>query len=583
MVFPKSPGGHNLPPIRPAIGPDAMSSATYSYRFRPPLNAPGARGAEPPRFRVSKSDGMIIERDVAVTLRDGVRIYVDVFRPEDGERAAPIIGWGPYGKHGHTRYAQIFPTSGVDQSAQSHFTAFEALDPAWWVPKGYAVINPDPRGTWHSEGRATYLSPGEAADCYDLIEWAGTREWSTGKVGLSGVSYLASIQWFVAALSPPHLAAINPWEGWSDTYREVARHGGIPETCFWRYLPGRWGHSVTQVEDLLAEDAEHPLYDAFWASKTAPLEKITVPAFIVASWSDQGLHTRGTLEGFKQIASRQKWLEVHGRKKWAYFYERASVERLREFFDHFLLGRSTGVPSWPRVRFELRERLLAGEMHAAQAWPLPGTHYEPLFLDAARAALTRVPPQEASSLTYDSLSGRASFDIRFDARTDLVGHMKLRLWAAADADDMDLFVAVQKLDRDSNLVPFAFWAQYSDGPVALGWLRASHRELDPARSSPWQPVLRHARVLPLTPGEPTCLEIEIWPSGTRFEAGEGLRLIVQGRDVYDYPETLMADRHRQTANRGLHRLFSGARFDSHLLVPVVDLLCQPPLTTTSTI
>lgn len=515
---------------------------------------------------------MIIERDVAVRLRDGVTIRVDVFRPADGSRAAPIIGWGPYGKHGHTRYAQIFPTSGVDQSAQSPYTAFEALDPAWWVPRGYAVINPDPRGTWYSQGRASYLSPAEAQDCYELIEWAGTQPWSTGRVGLSGVSYLASIQWFVAALAPPHLAAINPWEGWSDTYREVARHGGIPETCFWRYLPSRWGHSVTEVEDLAAEDAEHPLYDAFWASKSAPLERITVPAFVVASWSDQGLHTRGTLEGFKQIASRQKWLEVHGRKKWAYFYERAPMERLREFFDHFLLGKSTGVLSWPRVRFELRERLLVGESHTAQGWPLPGTRYERLFLDTAAGSLTRLAPPAVNSLRYDSGTGTATFEVRFDTRTDLVGHMKLRLWVAAeDADDMDVFVAVQKLDGAGSVVPFAFWAQYSDGPVALGWLRASHRELDAERSTPWQPVLRHARALPLTAGEPTCLEIEIWPSGTRFEAGEGLRLVVQGRDVYDYPAELMADRHRETVNRGAHRLFSGGHFDSHLLVPVVSL------------
>jgi uncharacterized protein len=544
----------------------------YELRFRPPLNGPQARAAEPPRFRTSNDAGMIIERDVAVRLRDGVSIHVDVFRPDDGRRAAPIIGWGPYGRHGHTRYSQIFPTSGVDQSAQSAYTAFEALDPAWWVPQGYAVINPDPRGTWYSQGRASYLSPGEAQDCYDLIEWAGTQPWSTGRVGLSGVSYLASIQWFVAALAPPHLAAINPWEGWSDTYREVARHGGIPETCFWRYLPSRWGHSITEVEDLAAEDAEHPLYDAFWASKTAALEKITVPAFVVASWSDQGLHTRGTLEGFKQIASRQKWLEVHGRKKWAYFYERSSMERLREFFDHFLLDKSTGVLSWPPVRFELRERLLIGDLHAAQGWPLPGTRYERLFLDTAVGSMTRLAPPAVSSVRYDSSTGTATFDVRFAARTDLVGYMKLRLWAAAeDADDMDVFVAVQKQDRAGKGVPFAFWAQYSDGPVALGWLRASHRELDTGRSTPWQPVLRHTRALPLTAGEPTCLEIEIWPSGTRFEAGEGLRLVVQGRDVYDYPPELMADRHRETVNRGAHRLFSGGQFDSHLLVPVVSL------------
>jgi len=572
MVFPKAARGHNLGEHDRPLGLRTVNYAPYPLRFRRPLAAPQARGAEPPRLRTSTDAGMIIERDVAVRLRDGVEIYVDVFRPEDGRRAAPIVGWGPYGKHGHTRYSQIFPTSGVDQSAQSRYTAFEALDPAWWVPRGYAIINPDPRGTWHSEGRATYLSPGEAQDCYDLIEWAGSRDWSTGRVGLSGVSYLASIQWFVASLSPPHLAAINPWEGWSDTYREVARHGGIPETSFWRYLPGRWGHSITEVEDLASEDAEHPLYDAFWESKSAPLERVTVPAFVVASWSDQGLHTRGTLEGFKQIASRQKWLEIHGRKKWAYFYEREPMERLREFFDHFLLGKPSGVLSWPRVRFELRERLLVGEMCPADEWPLRGTRYEPLFLDTARAALSHALPADESWVEYDSTGGAATFDLQFETRTDLVGHMKLRLWAAAlAADDMDLFVAVQKLDRNGHIVPFAFWAQYSDGPVALGWLRASHRELDAARSTPWQPVLRHARALPLSSGEPTCLEIEVWPSGTRFEAGEGLRLVVQGHDIYDYPETLMADRHRESVNRGAHRLFGGGHFDSHLLVPVASM------------
>lgn len=82
------------------------------------------------------------------------------------------------------------------------------------MPKGYAIVNPDPRGTWYSEGDATFLSPQEDEDFYDLIEWAGTQPWSNGKVGLSGVSYLTSSQWRVAGLKPPHLAAINPWEGW---------------------------------------------------------------------------------------------------------------------------------------------------------------------------------------------------------------------------------------------------------------------------------------------------------------------------------------------------------------------------------
>lgn len=541
---------------------------TLSYRFRSPIFTPESRGAHPPEYSLTRDMGMIIERDVQVTLRDGVSIHVNVFRPENGAPAAPIIGWGPYGKHGHTRYSETFPNAGVDQESLSHYTAFEALDPAWWVPRGYAVINPDPRGTWYSEGRATYISPEETRDFCDLIAWAGTQPWSNGKVGLSGVSYLAVMQWFVAAERPPHLAAINPWEGWSDTYRELIRHGGIPETGFWGYLPGRWGHSTTEIEDMARETAEHPFLDAFWASKAARLEAIEVPAFVVASWSDQGLHTRGTLEGFRRMSSPQKWLEVHGRKKWAYYYEPEPRDRLLRFFDHFLLGKQSDVLSWPKVRVEARERYYQGSFREAAAWPLPDVEYQRLYLDPAHARLTVDAPSAKSSTAYDSATGSAAFDIKFDTAVELIGHMKLVLWAAAEqAEDMDLFVAVQKLDRQGNVVPFAFWAHFDDGPVALGWLRASHRELDAAKSTDWLPVHSHARQLLLVRGEPERLDIEIWPSGTRFEAGEGLRLIVQGRDVYRYPAGVMSDRHDTLVNRGKHVLFGGNRTLSYLQVP----------------
>src|SRR5690606_9981966 len=176
----------------------------------------------------------------------------------------------------------------------SNYAAFEGPDSLYWVPRGYAVVVIDKRGNWYSEGKATFLSPEEAEDFYDAIEWAGTQPWSNGKVGSTGVSYLASSQWRVAELNPPHLAAINPWEGWADTYREVAYHGGMPDTWFWPYLWDRWGASSTEIEDWEAEMKEHPFFDAFWTSKASQYERIKVPAFVVASWTDQGLHTRGT-------------------------------------------------------------------------------------------------------------------------------------------------------------------------------------------------------------------------------------------------------------------------------------------------
>ena len=103
----------------------------------------------------------------------------------------------------------------------------------------------------------------------------------------------------MAGLSPPHLAAINPWEGWADTYREVVRHGGIPETHFWPYIAERWGVSTTRVEDLMAETREHPFFDAFWESKAAKFERISVPADVVTSSTDPGTHIRGILGGIK--------------------------------------------------------------------------------------------------------------------------------------------------------------------------------------------------------------------------------------------------------------------------------------------
>lgn len=542
--------------------------SAFEYRFRPPHTPPEDRGATPPKYETKIIGDVLYEKDVAVTLPDGVTMHVDVFRPVDGI-AAPLIAWGPYGKHGHTRYSVNFPKAEVHDHLISAYTAFEAPDPLYWVPHGYAIINPDPRGTWYSEGRATYLSPEEAEDFAALIEWAGTQPWSNGKVGLSGVSYLTSSQWRVAELNPPHLAAINPWEGWSDTYREVIRHGGIPETSFWSYLPGRWGHSITEVEDLPRETQEREFFDAYWESKRSNLERIEVPAFVCASWTDQALHTRGTLEGFRRIASKDKWLYVHGRKKWAHYYEPRCVEMQRAFFDHYLHGKETELSSWPTVLYELRDRYYEGAELPASDWPIEGTRYEELHLTPGRL---EDEPGEDASISYRPEDGETLvFDYRFDKRTDIVGHMALSLNVSIEeGDDMDIFVAAQKLDADGNIVPFAFYAQFDDGPVALGWLRVSHRELDPAESKPHMPVLTHRRGQPVTPGQIVPVEIEIWPSGTRFDAGESLRLVIKGSDIYDYPKPSVYARHEDLRNRGRQTFHMGREWPSRLLVPVVN-------------
>lgn len=531
--------------------------------------------------RVTREQGMLVERDVAVSMRDGVKLYADVHRPPGKEKVPALIVWSPYGKHRPFQYGYFHKDADVRKEWISSYTMFEGPDPLYWVPRGYAIIHVDTRGVWGSEGDATYWCHDEGLDGFDFVEWTAAQEWCTGKVGMTGVSYLAIAQWQVAAAKPPHLAAILPWEGLSDMYREFAFHGGIPETAFTPIWQKSISYSTNRTEDIAAMMKAHPLFDEYWATKAADLSKIDVPAFIVASWSDQGLHLRGTLEAYKNISSKQKWLYIHGRKKWETFHHPDSVEMQRAFFDHFLRGEKTDVLGWPKVRLEVRNGYYDGKFRDEREWPLARTQYRKLFLNARGGSLTDTPARGASRATYDAPGDesrcpsayhreRVEFDYVFTETTELTGHCKLKLWVeAVGADDMDLFVAIQKFDRQGNYVPFAAFNCLEDGPVALGWLRASHRELDKKRSTPQQPWLLHRKQLKLRHGHPVPVEIEIWPSSTRFMKGEKLRVVVQGSDIYKYAHWIARAGHLKTINAGQHVIHTGGKFDSHLLVPSI--------------
>jgi hypothetical protein len=539
-----------------------------------PRSAPNKPPLPPAAHWQGEELGVRVDRNLSVTLRDGVRIYLDLYRPPGpvGDSDLPVLlAWGPYGKHGRSNRV-FWPHSGVDPEWLSPLTGFEAPDPVFWTRAGFAVACADPRGAWLSEGDYHHNGVIEAEDCRDTIDWLADQAWSNGRVGMTGVSYLAAIQYLVATLRPAALAAINPWEAFSDWYREFAYHGGIPETGFLPRASDNIRFSLNRTENTLANVRAHPLHDAYWRSKELELERIEVPAFVAASWSDQGFHTRGTIEVFRRISSREKWLYVHGQKKWANYYRPESRERQHRFFEHFLKAPGTAVPAWPKVRLEVRERAGVATERLAEAWPLPETEYRQLWLDAGACRLSGAPAAPAA-LRYEAQTGRAVFDHRFEADTELTGYAKLRLWLTAEgADDADLFVALQKLDAEGNEVGFAFYAFYENGPVALGWLRASHRALDPARSTPFQPIHPHDAEVPLPAGEAVPLEIEIWPSSTLFRAGETLRLVVQGRDIYtEALPNLPFARHEETRNAGTHVIWTGGTHDSHLLVPVIPV------------
>ena len=180
------------------------------------------------------SDGMQIEWDVPITMDDGVVLRADIFRPMGDGKYPVIITYGPYGKgldfkEGYKTAYEILESDYPDslQGTSGKYLNWEVVDPEKWVPDGYVCIRVDSRGAGRSPGFMDVHGPRETKDLYTCIEWAGVQPWSNGKVGMNGISYYGANQWRVAALQPPHLAAICIWEGFSDNYRDNNRHGGI--------------------------------------------------------------------------------------------------------------------------------------------------------------------------------------------------------------------------------------------------------------------------------------------------------------------------------------------------------------------
>ena len=523
-----------------------------------------------------------VEMDVAVPLRDGIALSANIYRPKQGGPFPVIMALTAYNKNFGPQYypkhlrSALKPDFDHGVFTVSPHTTWEGPDPTYWVRQGYAVVYLDSRGFGNSQGRPSTLSVTDRDDFRDAINWAGTQNWSNGNVGLSGVSYLAIAQWVAASGKPKHLKAISPWEGQSDPYREVLYHGGIPSTgftSFWlrKMRAGANGNPlppppifnfVHQRPQLMKQLQQRPQ-----AKSGINLPAITVPALICASWSDQGLHTRGSFEGYKQISSPQKWLYTHGGKKWQVYYSDEALAVQTAFFDHFLKGLPNGFDSSPRVRLEVRETKEKVYIRYADDWPLPNTTYKKLYLNTAETTLQDEAVNAAGTADYDPTTEGLTFRYVFDRDTEITGNMKLRLWVSASAgNDMDLFIAVQKRDRAGALVPFNAMAGYENGPVALGWLRVSQRALDAARSTEAQPVLLHGDAQSIAPGVKVPVDIEILPSSTLYRQGEVLELVVQGRDTHTHPK--MA--HGYPVNQGTHRLHAGGAQQAFLLVPVID-------------
>jgi predicted acyl esterase len=513
-------------------------------------------------------DGMQIDWDVPIVMDDGLVLRADVFRPLGEGKYPVLLSYGCYGKGLH--FEDGYPSAWqilieqrpeVLQGSSGKYQNWETVDPEKWVPNGYVCVRVDSRGAGRSPGVINCNSEREDRDLYGCIEWAGIQPWSNERVGLAGISYYSVNQWRVAAMQPPHLKAILTWEGYSDPYREVRRHGGI--VCSWaktwleiQVKPIQYGRgtrgpksrvtgelvcgpeTLNEAElaknrlDIYPHVLEHAFDDDYYRHRRADLSKIKVPLLSCGNWGGQGCHLRGNIEGFLGAASKQKWLELHGAPHWVEFYSDYGVAIQRRFYDRFLKGDDNGWDRTPQVMLNVRypDKLVP---RAENEWPLARTQWTQFFLDPSTMELVPEAPQQNGQLTYDALGPGLTFQSApMQAETEVTGPSALKLWLSSETRDADVFAVLHVFDPNGNELHF-YGAFDPKTSVSKGWLRASHRKLDAGKSTPWRPYHSHNEKWPLSPAETVELDIEIWPTSVVVPKGWRLGLTVLGRD-YDH-------------------------------------------------
>lgn len=487
----------------------------------------------------------IYEENATVTLRNNTDlIRCNVYRPKGLPKAPVLVTYGPYGKD--IPYRDFHPKSfsEVNPEHKSEHSAWETPDPGFWTNHGYAIVRADERGTGQSPGLLDTMSRGTSEAFFDVIEWAAEQPWSTGKVGLLGISYYAGSQWRVAARRPKGLACIIPWEGMSDYYRDRCRHGGILSNAFIKFWWDRqvvsnqygkagkktrnWGPDTLEgdlSEEQLAKNRQDQNVDnaknqfrddPYYASKEYSLEDIQVPLLSVANWGGILLHLRGNVEGYVHAGSRLKYLRfITGRHDLPFYYPE-EVEIQRSFLDAFLkdddrAGWSNGQA--PKVDLVIRKgnpgynnasaEKAAFPRRIENEWPIARTQYTRYYLTSSQT-LTTTEPRETSpsKLSYhaptSTLSSSSSsssllfitppFSFPTEITGPITAHLHVSLSPDPSSPPPPPAVPPSEIDLFLTLHHYAPSGREiaytgttgSPVPLAKGWLRVSLRQVNTA-------------------------------------------------------------------------------------------------------
>ena len=563
--------------------------------FAAPGEQPATNNGEQPAANTGEQP-IPPDRILSIPMSDGTRIAAALYLPKQEGRHPVLLAASPY----------RFDNDTIPPSA---IYPFRELGPiAWYNEHGYAYVHMDVRGTGRSGGEYRYQTSREQRDLYEVIEWIAKQDWSNGKVGGVGQSYYARAQWFMAAQNPPHLACIAPYDGNIDTYHNSAFTGGIPGE-----YPGMWYNMVRFINhypangtprdlpyDYSFEAARHPLYDAFWKERTVAeaLVGVHVPVFSIGVWGKVDLHLNGNIVGYQRVQGPKKLL-VFGAANVAESVASYSSVAFHEkyllpFYDWCLKGEHTSYEQAPNVRYALGN---TSETLSAESWPPAGISTQTLYLGAGpTGSVTSLNDGALASTAPTANGGATSYDYPNkgwrigvvgpgpDGRPDPARRVLTFTTAPMEHDtqvsgpvELDLFLASSNTDTDvfvklSDQMPqsAADRAKGLNPPyriVTKGWMRASHRALDPKWSKPMAPWTADAVEQKLTPGQPVELKIAVAPTAWLFKKGERIRLeIVNG----DSPVTDTIFIHTYGPRSvGQDTILHDAAHPSALLLPVL--------------
>jgi len=536
--------------------------------------------------------------DVKVAMRDGVQLSLRIYLPDADGRYPALFAASPY-QHEFD-----------DVPAYPLFLWRETGPIAWYVEQGYAYVRADVRGSGRSDGDFGFMDRAEQEDYAELIAWIVRQPWCSGKVGGIGQSYYAMAQWLMAVANPPGLVCIIPYDGLVDQYRCSNYHGGI----FCAYRPGWYINLLANAQhrpanrrgrprmsmDLVGDIVAHPLYDDWWRERSAfeRLGDIKVPVLSIGHWGKMGLHLRGNILGYEMAGGPKKLVVTGARNVHEAHHQFDSVEfhakEMLPFYDHWLKGIDNGAMDGAPVRVFVRG---VNRWREEAAWPLQRAHYKPWYLHKGPSgsvtslndgALSTEAPSGAggaTSYTYPDWEWRQGVvAMDPDGKPDpirrvltftsaplaedieVTGPMVLELYASTDQVDAQFIVKLSDQQpqsaeaRGKNVQP-------ASTIVSKGWLKASHREKDAARSTATRPFYTHTHPQPLTPGEVYRLEIEVLPASYVFKKGHRIRLEIANGDSPLTDSVFVHPYHPSLT--GTDTIHHDAVHPSRLLLPVI--------------